>query len=430
MTLKIKKILSSKGLQQSIVMVCGSITATGISAISLILISRMLGPNNFGEFSFGFSLILILVRINDLGLSSALMKFVGQTKENKKKNIYFSISTKIKLIASLILMFFGILFFNYLNLLFNLKHPLIILAAFTFGISSVYLEHLNSMLQAVYRFNQTVFANLLQSIVKLFSAFIFYFIEAKSVVLIFTFYALAPITPLFFYKNLLPKYIHFLKNPKYINEKKELLDMAKHTGIANISTTLVSQISIIFVQAFLTSYETGILGGVSKIQMLFTLIAVSLGNVLFPRVSRYKKYEDRLKYLGKAFGIVIVSIIFLIISLVLSEKMILITIGKEYLSGINVLYILLVAVFIMIATVPFTALFYSFEKNSFFSISGFIQVTLIVVGNIILIPKYGLIGTAYTQLLTAIVMFVITLTWSIYLYFYQKKTQINHSQYV
>lgn len=407
---------SSKGLHQSVITIVGNTFATAISAIAFIIISRTLGPSLFGEFSFGFSLIMIISRINDLGINSALMKYVGKTTNVKKINIYFSISLRIKLIVSIILLSMGIFLYSLLNQIFNLDHPEIILISFTLGLSTVYLEHLNAMLQSLHRFNEAVFTNIIQALTKIVGIIILTLLKMKDVSILFSFYVFAPFIPILGYKKFLPTNISILTNLTRLKEKYELYNMAKHTGLANISTVLVSQVSIIFVQAYLTSYETGILGGVSKIQMLFSLLASSLGNVLFPRVSRYKDKNDLTTYVKKSFLVLILTYFGLLVSFIFAKPMIILTIGPEYLTGLNVLYVLLTAVFTMIATVPFTALFYSYNKNSYFSISGLLQVILILAGNFILIPKMGLMGTAYTQLITRAILLLFTMIWSIKLY--------------
>ncbi len=412
----IKIAFQSKGLQQSVLTVVGNFFSAGLSALALIIISRSLGPSTFGEFSFGFALIMIISRVNEVGLNSALMKFGGQTSNIKKLNIYYSVALKLKLHISLCIIIIGLFSYSFLNSIFNLENKQIILVAFTFGLSTIYLEHLNAIFQSLHKFNQAVVTNFLQSLAKLLGIALLLYFKIQDVVILFTFYSISPLFPLLGYKKLLPDKIIITTQLSGKKENNELLQMAKHTSFANISTVLVSQVSVLFVQGFLTSYDTGILGGVSKIQMLFSILTSSLGNVLFPRVSRYKSKNDLKSFIKKSFLMLILTLVGLIMSIILAKQMILVTIGPDYLPGINVLYILLTSVFISIATVPFTALFYSFNKNLYFSLIGIVQVVLILTGNFILIPKIGIIGAAYTQLITMFAIFVLTLTWSLIIY--------------
>ncbi len=412
----IKIAVQSKGLQQSAMTVVGNFFSAGISALALIIISRSLGPATFGEFSFGFALIMILSRVNEFGLNSALMKFGGQTSNIKKLNIYYSVALKFKIYITLCIIVTGLLSYSVLNSIFNLENNQIILIAFTFGLSTIYLEHLNAIFQSLHMFNQAIITNFLQSLAKLIGIALLLYFKIQDVVILFTFYSISPLFPLLGYKKLLPNKIVITTKISEEKEKNELFQMAKHTSFANVSTVLVSQVSVLFVQAYLTSFDTGILGGVSKIQMLFSILASSLGNVLFPRVSRYKSENDLKTFIKKSLLMLFLTFIGLIVSISLAKQMILVTIGPDYLSGINVLYVLLTSVFITIATVPFTALFYSFNKNLYFSLTGIVQVVLILTGNFVLIPKIGLMGAAYTQLIAMFAIFVLTLTWSLTIY--------------
>ena len=91
---KIIKLSKSKGLMQSLLTVFGNMGSTGISAVSMIIISRTLGPEKFGSFSVGFAIIIILSKINDLGLTLALLKFVPRSDSLEERNKIFSFSTK------------------------------------------------------------------------------------------------------------------------------------------------------------------------------------------------------------------------------------------------------------------------------------------------------------------------------------------------
>jgi len=70
----IRLLVLSPGLRQSFLLIGGSLFAGVFSAIALILISRHLGPVLFAEFTVGYSLLVIITRIQGLGLNVALQK--------------------------------------------------------------------------------------------------------------------------------------------------------------------------------------------------------------------------------------------------------------------------------------------------------------------------------------------------------------------
>ncbi|MBP7774930.1 hypothetical protein KA078_04020, partial [Candidatus Woesebacteria bacterium] len=68
---------------------------------------------------------------------------------------------------------------------------------------------------------------------------------------------------------------------------------------------------------------------------------------------------------------------------------------------------------------PFIALFFSFDIPWYFSLSGVLQLAIIVVGNGIFVPEYGLAAAAWTRLAARMALFVFTVIFAIYMY---KKT--------
>jgi O-antigen/teichoic acid export membrane protein len=408
------------GVWQSLITIVGNTLATGLSAVALILISRALGPTRFGEFSVGFAIVLILNKVNDGGLNATLLKFVPPAHSDQEKmNRFFSYTFKLKLIIAAIILLLGVGLTPWLSSVLNFPQPLIILLAFTLSFASTAYEHLLTMLQSLHRFSEAVAVNAAQSATKLLGALLLSFLAFSNNTIIFSFYMLAPVIPLVCTKWLLPKWVHLKLQSNFAGEKKLVLNMAKHSAIGFIAAGLIENIDLLFVQRYLSSYETGLMAGVSKIAAMVVLIAYSLGNVLYPRVARYQTQEHLAKYLKKSFLLVVMTIIGFLALLPFARLSILLTIGPEYLSGTEVLYILIAGSFITIATIPFLALFYAFKANWYFSISGILQLLIVVMGNVALVPEYGLVASAWTRLGMRAFLFVFTAGLGLWLY-YQK----------
>jgi O-antigen/teichoic acid export membrane protein len=101
---------------------------------------------------------------------------------------------------------------------------------------------------------------------------------------------------------------------------------------------------------------------------------------------------------------------------------ILLTIGGEYLAGLPILIILVAASFLALASMPFIALFYSFDASWYFSISGVAQLAIVLLGNLLFVPRYGLAAAAWTRLATRLFLFGFSAGVGLYLY-YRKYVQ-------
>lgn len=421
MNKKLKLIFSSEGLLQSVKTLFGSTFATGISAIALMVYSRVLGPEKFGEFSVGFAIVMILTRLNDVGLNNTILRFGSEKERAEEKNFVYSLTLRYKLIISLVIVAIGISLSGFLTKLFNFSSQNIILISMTIGLATVYYEQLLNTLQSLHRFNQAIIINLIQASAKLVWGITLLLSGISSSLLTFTWYVAAPIVPVFLWKKLVSKEtsINFeLKNEKL---KKQILLLARHSAVGLIAAGLIENIDVLYLQKHLTTYEVGLYSGVSRISLVFALAAYSLGNVLYPRVAKYKNKEDIKAFIKKAFLIIIASIAGFLVFLPFGKLSILLTVGPEYVSGLNILYLLTAASFIAVAVVPFIALFFSFKANWYFSISGILQLIVVLVGNTIFVPTYGLEAAAWTRIVTRLILFSFTFVTAMILYKKQYK---------
>lgn len=416
MSLKLTSLLRSEGLRQSFWLTAGNLFATGLSAVALILISRLLGPEKFGIFSVGFALVLILTRLNEAGLNTPILKFAPATSNWTTKNQIFSMILKWKLLISGGLMLVGLLFTNQLTAWLNFPEPTLLVVAFTWGLATTYYEYLLSVLQSLHRFAQTVFVLVIPSVVKLLAAVVLFFLSESIVLPIFTIYVLAPIAPVLFARWLLPRDWRLNLSANNPALRQKILKLTQHSAVALIAAGIIENIDVLFLQKYLTSYDAGLYAGVSRISLLFALMAYSLGNVLFPRVARYKTRAHLQAYLSKAWLVVLLTVVGFLAFLPFAQLAINWTIGPEYLSGWPILIILSAASFLAIAATPFMALFYSLDADWYFSVSGLGQLAIVLVGNFVLVPLYGLEAAAWTRFAARVFLMLFSLILGLWLY--------------
>jgi O-antigen/teichoic acid export membrane protein len=413
--------LRSQGIKQTTITLVGNVAAAGIAAIALILFSKMLGPSLFGEFSVGMSIITILSMFNNGGLNTAILKLVGSSTNKNTKNLYFSITLRYRLLFSAVILIAMTLLTPLLAQWLKMAHPSIIILSLIFGFSTTYFEHLVVMLHSTYRFTEAVYANILQAFVKLMGGLLLFGIHSKDVVAAFALYSVAPYLALPFYKQFLPSWVQISISNVSKKAQAEVLSITKHAALATISTGILDSVGVLFVQSYMSSFETGLYGGAQRIALLFTLIAASLGDVLFARVAQYKLRNDLNAYMKKAVILALFSLLSFTLVFPFSRFLLLGTIGSEYLLGLPILNVLLASVFIHIATIPFIALFYSYDSDWYFSSTGLAQLIFTIVGNMLFVPMYGLMAAAAVRLVVRMAIFVFTV--GISMHIYRKKMQ-------
>jgi len=407
--------LKSKGVQQSVLVVGGNFFSMSISAIAIIVISRLLGPRQFGEFSVGLAISLILNRVCDLGLSYALQKFVGQAQNPEEIKAFVSYTTYIKSIGLLITLLLGLMTYRWLGQVLHFNST-VILTAILLSTGVTLFEHLQAVLQSLHRFPHLVAINILQSVLKAAGALVFLVIGQSSGQSLLVWYLVAPLVPVLIFPVWLPQWLQLNFRQNFSREKTVIKSLASHAAIAFIAAGIIENIDVLFVQHYLSSYEAGLLGGTSRIALLFSLTAYSLGNVLYARVSRYHTQADVAAYFKKAVLLAVASAVGFVAIIPLAPLLVTITIGPDYLPGLPIMLLLLGAAFVTIAVVPFIALFFTLDAPWYFSVSGVSQLALIIVGNMLFVPTHGLPATAWTRLITRLFLLAFTVSLSFWLY--------------
>lgn len=408
-----RDILSSKGIKQTVITTFGTYFAALLSALSIILISRNLGPTIFGEFSAAFSLSIVIAKLNDAGITIATQKFASQSANKKETKSFIYLGYKLKIILSLIIVGCSLLFTSQLTQLFKFSHPLIVPISLILGISVTYYDHLTVTLLATHSFIKASLVNISQAGFKLLSAVSITFFYPNKLIPLLALFLFAPGFPLLFKNYFEPHWFKKIQTLEINKIKKEkFIHLSKHSAILVFASGVIDYIGVLFVKNYMTSYEAGLLGGISRIALLFSLIGISLSQVLYNRVSRYTKQSDLDAFITKVYILTLgIGCIYLAILPMLSV-ITKVTIGTEYLVALEPLRVLVASVFIYIVTIPFAALFYSFDKDSYFSVSGIIQLLSLFIGNYLLVPSYGITGSAYAQLLSRLVILAFTISFA------------------
>jgi len=160
----------SRIAKDSAIVLTGNILGAGLGFIATILITRTLGPAQFGLFSLALAVMMIASQLSDFGISTGLVRFASlYLKTDKlKADLMFKVSLKVKLIVSMSIFLIGFLVspslaiyvFKKSELIFPLKLAFI----GTFGASLV--GYISATLQARQSFKKFTLINLINPVGK------------------------------------------------------------------------------------------------------------------------------------------------------------------------------------------------------------------------------------------------------------------------
>ncbi len=421
-------LFKAKGVQQSMVTIFGNVGAAGLSAVALILLSRILGPEQYGVFSVAIALGLLIAKTGDLGINIALNKQLAQAQRKRTKQDLYRESTRLKMYISIALFLLGMIVSRAIAEVLSFPSVGLIFSSFLLGIITLWYEHILIVLQSLHRFTQAVTMNFIQASTKFFGTITLVAFSSTSIITGFFLFIFGPVISVAMYKKLLPSWLQFNPKTKSKKTQQKLIHLAKFSAIAYITLGVAENIDVLFAQKFLTSFETGLFAGAWRLTTGLVIVGYSLGAVLNPRVAKYKKFHDLNIYIKKAFLVMITAMCGFLFLFPFTKPLIFYTIGPAYMQSASILLMLLGSGFLYIATIPFSALFYRFEAPWFFSVSGVIQLTLIIIGNIYFVPRFGLEAIGMTRFVSQMIMFFVTVGISMTLYIQERKRHDIHGR--
>lgn len=376
----------------------------GISFFVIILLTRYLGPENFGLLSYSQSFVGIFVAFATLGIDVILVRELTKDKEANDKLIGTAII--LKFIASI--MAIAIIFF--INTMIEDKEAVLLTNIIAFTLLFQGINTIDTYFQANVLSRFSVIVNIIaftiSSLVKL--ALIFY--EAE---LIYFAYALV-----FDAMVIAMGYIYI-----YVKQKKSLISLRYDKQIAiyflkngwplilvAMAAFIYTRTDQIMIKHLVDNEAVGNYAAAIRVSELFYFIPLLITQSVFPKIIevKLKSEKEYFKLLEKLYKLLVWTAMPVSLGLfVFSDSIVSILYGEKYIEAASILNILAFAiVFNAIGSIT-TKILYAehYEKKYLYrSILGvFVNIGL----NFWLINLYGASGAAVSTLMTLFTIYYI-----------------------
>jgi len=406
--------VKSSAVTQSLTAFLGNILSSFIFATALILISRLLGPQQFGIFSIATALIVMFSRIIDSGLNAVMTRFLPEIKENK---------TQAKQLIKQVLWWrlwicvFGIIGMWLLgpeiqNIL-NYQQPELWGSIILGAILLVIFNHCITIMSTFDKYAQVNMLLIVQGMIKLVSILVVILLGYGVTQSLVFLYAVAPIITIFLSWKWLKEWLWMMPAKISATWQQAIIRFAPHSLVGTFALVIISHIDLLFVQSNFSSFDTGIYAGASRITQVVTAITLSSATVFNNRATRYHDRATQKKYLQKSLIVTLLSVMGFVCFVPVSKLIIMLTIGPEYISGLSVLLILVANAFLGLALIPYISFFYALDVPQYFSIGGILQAVTIVAINSLYLTQFGLTAAAYSRLIATIIfgLYTVGMIW-------------------
>ena len=368
-----------------------------------IIIARSMSPSDFGLFSVVFNLVNILYVICDVGLSSSLLRYLPQAireaREGEVKKI-LKVAFLVVFLASGLLAFALILFAKPLAVLvFTKKELSLPLALSSFSLLGISLSYLFiTMLQGKQKFLLAVITESSMMVVKVSSVILLVVLGRLNLVSLLFVFSLTSFSGLVLGLIFIrPSFLFSQLDGRLF---KILFGFGVWVALARMANAASARIDTLMLARFVDSAQIGFYSAAQRMTFIFPVIVTGMTAVLSPKFAALKTEAEAKSFMKKS--IFLISALFSLVAVlfILSPYLTVLIYGEVYKPAIFIFRVLLISsAFFIASSIPTVILLYYFGQSRLFAILSAIQFALIFIGNLVLIPRLGVVGPAISLVL-------------------------------
>lgn len=377
--------------------------STGVTAskivrsLMMIYAARILGVEQYGIFTYVLSFAAIFNIFSDIGLTGILTRDL--TKNSQKKE-YLATSLCIKLVlifVTIILVSFVSPIFSNIESAINLMY----IAAFLLAFDSI-----RNFLYAIYRSeNRMQFEAILELITEILITIVGFYIifRISDEKLFLAGYAVASgigmlLTMLFLRRSLVGVMRFFDKKLVPV-----ILKSAWPFAFMGVFGVLMTNIDSVIIGSILSINDLGVYAAAQKPTTLLYMIPTFLYTSLLPFFSKFSVSDEKSKtqvLIRKSVtASLCVALPIVFCGIVVAEPLLNVVYGAEYSGAAVVFKILLLALLFVFPGTILSATLLADNKQNILLRSSVVGAVLNVSLDLILIPRFGIVGSAIATLI-------------------------------
>lgn len=367
--------------------------------------SRILGPVGIGKVSFASSVVNYFLLFAQLGIPTYGIRACAKVRDNKEE--LSKTVQEIFLINILMCALSYVLFFVSLFCIprFQVEKNLLIVTSATILFTTMGLEW---FFKALEMYSYITWRSIIFKCIGFVAMFLLVQNQKDYVI-----YGAISI-----FASSVSNVLNFIYLHKLVDLKKRFeLDLKKHMKpiiiffAMSCATTIYLNLDTTMLGFMKTDADVGYYNAAVKIKNMLVSIVTSLGAVLLPRITVYleKNETEKFKTLSKKAirFVLFVAMPLLIFFIVFAKQGVLLLSGDEYVNAILPMQIMLpTLLFIGLTNIMGIQILVPMGKESKVLASTIVGAVIDLALNIVLIPRYSVVGAAIGTVIAELVVFI------------------------
>lgn len=374
----------------------GNIIAQGTGYLSIVMISRNLGPEQYGIFSLLVAIFTLSVQLSDLGLSTPYVKYASQLNcSHKIRGLFFSVMAVRILIslltaASIYYLSEELSLFLFETYTYSREIRII---AFSLAFQAIF-KQLITQYQAMQKFKGYALLSIYNQLLKLAAVILFvYLFSNHAIITLLTVAFSFSVIPVLFLQSLTkfnPRKSFSLR----IAPVKRIFKMGIWIFLSSVAVLLMMQLDMFMLQKLSTPEEVGYYSAANQLAMVFPILSMSIMTTILPKLGSYIKKHSIRHYVVTVLKKSPIVFLLMILLVALSPLMINFIYGASFESSISVFRILIISFLIGVIVNPIALVLYELNKAYILTCMNWLQLGLNYSANLYFIPSYQAEGAA------------------------------------
>lgn len=423
----------------SIIIFLGMIFSKIFGYIYRLIVARI-GVEQYGSLSLGIIIIGIVIMVSTLGLNLGVLRyvsfFIGKKDDQKIKGIINSalkITIPISIIFGLLLFIFSdkISYLIFKNFELSIILKILSISVPFYATARIFLSTMFAFKKVKYViYAQNITENLLKVLITALLVILGYGVIGATIAYVLAIIGVFILSFYFLQKKIFP----FLDgNIKGFFSSKVLLLFSLPLLFSNLIELIIEWADNIIIGIFKGSYFVGIYNSAFPTSMILVMIPVALSALFIPILTDLyaKDYKDKMKDIYKLTTrwIVILNLPLFLLMIFFSKQILSVLFGNEYSIGSSSLIILCLGYFIYSIFIINQQVLLVIKKTNLILINTLIAAVFNIILNLILIPRYGIVGGAIATTTSLIIISILCLIES-NIFMRLKLDLINYFKYI
>ncbi len=366
----------------------------------IIVAARVLGAEQFGIYTYGLSIAVILNILVDYGYDYIAIREVSS--DRSQLNSFFNKVFYVRIATFFLVIVLISIYFAFVNS-FTKYEIFAIYILLVFQVTQLLLKYLKSLTTALHAFDlyskMMIFEKLFISVL----GFLSFLIEHDVIVFVLSLAIANTISVLLFVVVLNRKYDIAFQKVSF-SEIMELVKKALPIFSMNIFIVIYFRVDVLILEYFSISKEiVGIYGSIHRIVEMYMLIPTTLMTIAYPIISRdyHRDKEKIISFSNRLLNVtMMITLPIVLIVTFNSYEINLMVFGEKYIVGYSGLQVIIWTIIPLGMNYVFGHLLISIDKQKECAKSVFVAAILNILLNILLIPKYSFVGASWVAVIT------------------------------